>query len=128
MTQVVLVIHLLIALALVAIVLLQRSEGGALGIGGGGFMTGRGAANLLTRATGVLAALFFATSIILTIMARHSAAPSIFSEVKGVEQSQQAPAPGGSPAASAEKKSETPPSPAPDAGTPPAAPSAPLTK
>ncbi len=72
MTTVVLLIHLFLALALVITVLLQRSEGGALGIGGspmGGFMTARGSANLLTRATAVLAALFMLTSIGLAIMA-----------------------------------------------------------
>jgi preprotein translocase subunit SecG len=80
MPTVVLVIHLMLAAALIGVVLLQRSEGGALGIGGGGgggggFLTGRGTANLLTRATAVLAAGFFATSIILTLMAQRSAAP-----------------------------------------------------
>ncbi|MEC9369473.1 MAG: preprotein translocase subunit SecG [Pseudomonadota bacterium] len=79
MTTVLLVIHLMIAAALVGVVLLQRSEGGALGIGGGGggggFMTGRGAANLLTRVTAMLAVAFFATSILLTIVARQSTAP-----------------------------------------------------
>jgi preprotein translocase subunit SecG len=78
MPTVVLVIHLMIAAALVGVVLLQRSEGGALGIGGGGgggFLTGRGTANLLTRATAFLAAGFFTTSIILTLLAQHSAAP-----------------------------------------------------
>jgi preprotein translocase subunit SecG len=71
MATVLLVIHLMIALALVAVVLMQRSEGGALGIGGGGggFMTGRGTANLLTRATAILAGLFFLTSIGLTLLA-----------------------------------------------------------
>ncbi len=74
MATVVLVIHLLIAVALVAVVLLQKSEGGALGIGGGGgggggFLTGRGTANLLTRTTAGLAGLFFITSITLTILA-----------------------------------------------------------
>ncbi len=75
MNTVVLVIHLLLAIALVGIILLQRSEGGALGMGGGGgggmggFMTGRGAADLLTRTTGILAAAFMATSMILAILA-----------------------------------------------------------
>jgi len=62
------IIHVLIALALIAVVLLQKSEGGALGIGGGGmsgFMTGRSTANLLTRTTAILAVLFFLTSIAL---------------------------------------------------------------
>jgi preprotein translocase subunit SecG len=72
MENVIIVIHLLVVLALVGVVLLQRSEGGALGMGGGGvsgFMTGRGQANALTRATAILAALFFLTSIILSVLA-----------------------------------------------------------
>ena len=71
MTTVLLIIHLMVAIALVVTVLLQRSEGGALGIGGGGggFMTARGAGNILTRATAILAACFFATSIGLSILA-----------------------------------------------------------
>ena len=72
MITVVIVFHLLIAVALIATVLLQKSEGGALGMGGGGmsgFMSGRSTANLLTRTTAILAAAFFATSIILAIMA-----------------------------------------------------------
>ena len=60
--------------ALVGVVLLQRSEGGGLGMGSGGggvggFMTGRGQANALTRATAILAGLFFLTSIVLAVMA-----------------------------------------------------------
>ena len=60
MTTVIIVIHLMVVLAMIGLVLLQRSEGGALGIGGGegAFMTGRGAGNVLTRATGVLAVAF----------------------------------------------------------------------
>jgi len=75
MATVLLVIHLMIAAALVGVVLLQKSEGGALGIGGGGgggFLTGRGTANLLTRTTAGLAAAFFLTSILLTLLANHS--------------------------------------------------------
>jgi preprotein translocase subunit SecG len=69
----------MVATALVGVVLLQRSEGGALGIGGGGaggFLTGRGTANLLTRTTAALAAAFFATSILLTLVAQSSAPKS----------------------------------------------------
>jgi preprotein translocase subunit SecG len=63
-------------LALVGVVLLQRSEGGGLGIGGGsGFMTARGAANALTRATAILAAAFFVTSLGLSLLARYGAQP-----------------------------------------------------
>ncbi len=71
MQTVLLVIHMMIAAALVGVVLVQRSEGGALGIGGGGFMTGRGAANALTRLTTYLGAGFFATSIALALLANH---------------------------------------------------------
>lgn len=71
MQAVLLVIHIMIAAALVVVVLVQRSEGGALGIGGGGFMSGRGAANALTRLTAYLAGGFFATSIALALVANH---------------------------------------------------------
>ncbi len=72
---VLIVVHLLVVVALVAVVLLQRSEGGALGIGGGGggggnFMSSRGQANVLTRATAFLALGFFITSISLTVIAQ----------------------------------------------------------
>ncbi|HEX4890997.1 MAG TPA: preprotein translocase subunit SecG [Alphaproteobacteria bacterium] len=95
METVIIVIHLILAVALVVTVLLQQSEGGALGIGGnpmGGFMTGRGAANLLTRVTGFLAAGFFATSIVLTILARGTVtAPSILDSVPADEKPAAAP-------------------------------------
>jgi preprotein translocase subunit SecG len=73
MDKVLLVLHLMIAAALVGVVLLQRSEGGGLGMGSasGGFMTGRGTANLLTRTTAALAAIFFLTSIGLTLLAKN---------------------------------------------------------
>lgn len=71
MVQVLLVIHLLVALSLIGLILLQKSEGGALGIGGGnsGLVTGRAAGNLLTRATGILAAAFMVLSLTLAILA-----------------------------------------------------------
>ena len=75
MQTVLIVIHMLIVVALIVTVLLQRSEGGALGIGGGGsgsFFTGRGQASALTRATAILATLFFATSLGLTILASYN--------------------------------------------------------
>src|SRR5215207_263009 len=78
MQTVLIIVHLMIVLALIVVVLLQRSEGG-LGLGGGGgtsgFMTGRGQANALTRATAILAGLFFLTSLILTVLANNSRAP-----------------------------------------------------
>jgi preprotein translocase subunit SecG len=84
MNNVLLVIHLLVALAMIGVVLLQRSEGGALGMGGGGgggggmggFLTGRGTANLLTRATAILAAAFFVTSLTLSILADGGSEPT----------------------------------------------------
>ncbi|MFA5119896.1 preprotein translocase subunit SecG [Zavarzinia sp.] len=84
-----LVIHLLLAVALIGVVLIQKSEGGALGIGGGGggFMSARGAANFLTRTTGILAGLFMLTSLALTFFAHHGDSGSI---VDRIEQ-QQAP-------------------------------------
>ena len=93
MQTVLIVVHLIIVLALIAVVLLQRSEGG-LGLGGGGgggvsgFMTGRGQANALTRATAILAALFFTTSIALAIMAHRSAAPRSILDEAGTPQGQ----------------------------------------
>ena len=80
MQTVLISIHLIVVLGLIAVVLLQRSEGG-LGLGGGGsggvagFMTGRGQANALTRATAILAALFFTTSMALAILSHRGAAP-----------------------------------------------------
>ena len=78
MTILLLVVHILIALALVGVILLQKSEGGALGMGGGGmsgFMTGRSTANLLTRVTAGLAVAFFATSILLVVIHNRERAP-----------------------------------------------------
>lgn len=98
MQQIVLVIHLLIALALVGTVLIQRSEGGGLGMGGGaGPMTStRSSGNLLTRTTAVLAACFMATSIILAILAGgRTVAPSI---VDQIPQATETPAPSQEPA------------------------------
>ena len=86
LSTVLLVLHMIIAASLVGVVLLQKSEGGALGIGGGGgggFLTGRGTANLLTRITAALAAAFFTTSILLTLIANHTSAPtSVFDSQK----------------------------------------------
>ena len=78
MTTVVIVIHLMVVLAMIGLVLLQRSEGGALGIGGGqgAFMTGRSAGNVLTRSTAVLAIAFFATSLGLALIAKYQSHPA----------------------------------------------------
>jgi preprotein translocase subunit SecG len=126
MQTIILVIHLMIAVALVGTVLLQKSEGGALGIGGGGgmsgFMTGRSTANLLTRTTAILAGAFFATSILLVILAAHrNEATSI------IEQTAPAGTAAPAPAAPVPSAPGAPPAPAsaPGAPQPPAAPSAP---
>ncbi len=76
MQSVLLVVHLIIAVALIGAVMLQRSEGGALGMGGGGsgggnLFSARGVGNALTRTTAILAACFFLTSISLTLLALH---------------------------------------------------------
>jgi preprotein translocase subunit SecG len=118
MSTIILVIHLIIAVALVAVVLLQRSEGGALGIGGGGgggmsgFLTGRSTANLLTRTTAILAALFVITSLTLAKLSGGGVSRSIF---------EQAPVP----QTTAPAPSEAVPAPPPEA---PSAPSAPLAR
>src|SRR5215470_5052358 len=113
MITVLLILHLMIAAALVGVVLLQRSEGGALGIGGGGgFMTGRGAANFLTRVTAGLAAAFFGTSMLLTLLATHGERPpSVF------DAPASAPSQGGSgPPASSAPGSDAQPAPPPPRG------------
>jgi len=106
MATVVLIIHIMLALGIIGVVLLQRSEGGALGMGGGGgggFMTGRGAGNFLTRVTAGLAVAFFATSMILSIMAAQPGSrPSLLDTPiptgparPGPQQQQPPPAPSG---------------------------------
>ncbi len=78
MESVLLVIHLLVVLSLIAVVLLQRSEGGGLGMGGGsggGLVSVRGTANMLSRATAVLAGVFFLTSLTLAILASNRSEP-----------------------------------------------------
>lgn len=77
MQTVLIVVHLMIVLALVGVVLIQRSEGGGLGVGGGsGFMSARGTANALTRTTAILATLFFITSLGLGLLARYESKPT----------------------------------------------------
>ena len=76
MQTVIIVIHLMIVAALIGVVLLQRSEGGGLGVGStGGFMSSRGTANLLTRTTAILAVGFFATSLVLSWLAGYERKP-----------------------------------------------------
>src|ERR1700753_699980 len=95
MQTVVIVIHLMIVAVLIAVVLLQKSEGGGLGMGGGaGFMSSRGTANLLTRATAILAAGFCLTSLLLSWLASYNRAPT---SILGAPASQSQPAGGASP-------------------------------
>lgn len=98
MATILLVIHVFLAIALVIVVLLQRSEGGALGIGGsgGGMMSHRASANLLTRATAILAGLFMLTSLSLAVVAGSNHQPQSF-----MDQAPSSSAPG-RPAAPAE--------------------------
>lgn len=77
MQTVLLVIYLMVVIALIGVVLIQRSEGGGLGIGGGsGFMSARGTANALTRTTAILATLFFVLSLAMGILARYESKPT----------------------------------------------------
>ncbi|MGY3550461.1 preprotein translocase subunit SecG [Bradyrhizobium sp. USDA 4472] len=94
MQTVVVVIHLMIVAVMIGAVLLQKSEGGGLGMGGGaGFMSSRGTANLLSRTTAVLAAGFFLTSLFLSWYAGYNRAPT---SIIGQPASQTQPA-GGNP-------------------------------
>ena len=77
MQTILLVIYLMVVVALIGVVLIQRSEGGGLGIGGGsGFMSARGTANALTRTTAILAALFFVLALAMGILARYESRPT----------------------------------------------------
>lgn len=123
MTTVLLVLHFFVALALIGVVLLQRSEGGGLGIGSsqgmGAFMTGRGTANLLTRSTAVLATLFMVLAMALALINRGASQSDGSSILNNPPPAAGAPAtPGGTPAA---------PSTTPAPGAPPALPALPAT-
>jgi preprotein translocase subunit SecG len=91
MQTVVIVIHLMLVAVLIGAVLLQKSEGGGLGAGGGaGFMSSRGTANLLTRTTAILAAGFFVTSLFLSWLAGYDRKPSSIIDATPASQSQPA--------------------------------------
>lgn len=92
MQNVVLIVHLILALLLIGVVLLQRSEGGGLGMGGGGAMTGRQAANAMTRMTWIFAIAFIGTSIALTIFAAQNSHGSSVIDQFGGTVRQEAPA------------------------------------
>ena len=87
LVNILLIVNVFVCIALIAVVLLQRSEGGALGMGGGGgpgnFMTARGAGDLLTRVTWILAAVFFTLSIAQVVLSGrlHGSAGSIIDHI-----------------------------------------------
>jgi preprotein translocase subunit SecG len=112
LSTVLLIIHLFVTLALIGVVLIQRSEGGGLGIGSsqgmGSFMSGRGTANLLTRTTAILAVIFMGLSLTLALLNRGTSGP-----VRSILDT---------PASSTAPASSTPVAPAP---APPSGPSAP---
>ena len=103
MQQVIIAIHLMVVIALVALVLYQKSEGSALGLGQSGLFSGRGQANALTRATGILGTIFFVTSILLTVLPaweRHAAGGEDWTtavDSKNVQIKEIQPAPGAAP-------------------------------
>jgi preprotein translocase subunit SecG len=91
MLSVIIVVHLMIVLALIGVVLLQKSEGGGLISSTSGFLTGRGTANVLTRTTALLAAGFFVTSLALSWLAGLERRPSSIINTGGAAPTQQAP-------------------------------------
>ncbi len=96
METVLLAIHLIVTIAMIAVILIQRSEGGGMGLGGGnmgGMMSARGTANLLTHTTAVLAAIFFVTSLSLAILASHKNAQdkSILEQIPDIMPGQSLP-------------------------------------
>ena len=103
MQQVIIAIHLMVVIALVALVLYQKSEGSALGLGQSGLFSGRGQANARTRATGILGTIFFVTSILLTVLPaweRHAAGGEDWTtavDSKNVQIKEIKPAPGAAP-------------------------------
>jgi preprotein translocase subunit SecG len=105
LTPIIVAVHLMVAVALIAIVLIQRSEGGLGNLGGGGagamgnLMTGRGAANLLTKTTRYLAAAFFLTSLALAWFATHRAGPTSIVDTPPAATAPAAPAEESAPAA-----------------------------
>ncbi|HEY1798906.1 MAG TPA: preprotein translocase subunit SecG [Stellaceae bacterium] len=116
------ILHVFISIALVGVVLLQKSEGGALGMGGGGmsgFMTGRSTANLLTRTTAGLAAAFFVTSVLLVVLSNVGRQPqhSLIQDI-----------PAGPVIPTTPAAPQVPTQPAPPIPPAPTAPSAPLAK
>ncbi len=98
MQSLLIVVELFVSVALVITILLQRSEGGALGMGGGGSGLGglfspRGAADTLTRTTGILAIIFFLTCLALNLLALHGGGPKSILDTASPVSTRSAPAP-----------------------------------
>ncbi len=131
MTTVLLIIHLFVTLALIGVVLIQRSEGGGLGVGTsqgmGSFMSGRGTANLLTRTTAILAAAFFVLSLGLALLNRGTTVGNGRSilDVPPPRVTPAAPAPAPAPAPPESPAAPAAPAPAPAATASAPAPTAP---
>ena len=91
MQEILTIVHIIIVVLLIGVVLLQRSEGGALGIGGGqnAFMSSRGAANVMTRTTSILAVLFVCSSLGLALIAGTFKDGTIVDEIEKLEESSQ---------------------------------------
>jgi preprotein translocase subunit SecG len=95
MQSVLIIFHLFVVLAMIGVVLLQKSEGGGLGIGStGGFLSSRGTSNVLTRTTAILAITFFATSLVLSILAGWDRKPRSVIQNTGAPTQQVPGAPG----------------------------------
>lgn len=124
MIAVLLTIHVLIAVTLVAVILMQKSTGDAIGAASAGLMSGRGSGNVLTRTTAILATAFFLTSIMLAILAGHHGRPTSILDLKPVANTPAAPAQPAS-APSQAPKASAPSSSAPAVPAKPAAPSGP---
>lgn len=93
MSTILLVIHMFVTIFMIGMILLQKSEGAGLGATNTNFLNARGAANLLTRTTAILAALFYVLALVLGMIAgRESKAPSILDKAPVAQESQAAPA------------------------------------
>jgi preprotein translocase subunit SecG len=113
MQTVIIIIHLMIVAAMIGVVLLQKSEGGGLGIGStGGFLSSRGTSNVLTRTTAFLAATFFGTSLVLSILAGIDRRPSSIIQGGPAQQAPGAPLGQGGGILDTLRQSEQPPTPA----------------
>jgi preprotein translocase subunit SecG len=110
-----LIVQSLIALALISVILMQRSEGGGLGVGGSssGFMTARGAADFLTRSTAVLGGLFIVLSIVMAAIAGATRTPtkidtSLANSAAPLQRSQPAQRPALNPGTTPEQNQQAP--------------------